>query len=260
MSVGDVTRLTSANLVVQFKPALYPNINARSTLFASYDTAMNHIVVLNLNGATAGTFRLKVDGYETANITAGVALAAATVQSALEGLPNVATGDLAVTGSAGGPFTITAAQALLNKFLIIEIELDTMTGGDPYLTITQQGSDWYTISAEASSFSYTSTQETTDVTAIAEKERRHEPTVSDATFEISLYETLADYRSILKEGIQGYLRIYEDGVYDDAPYFAWEILLTDAEVSMEMFEKIEISLSGRRQGAPIARVGSRWNG
>lgn len=256
MAIGEVTRLTSANLHIEFQPARYPRIEAGA--YADYDTVQNHVVVLNLNGNTAGTFKLVVNGHKTAAITAGASLASTAVQSALEDLPNVATGDLAVTGSAGGPFTITAAQALLNEFLVIEVA-DDATASGVLLSVTSQGSKWYVLSAEVSSFSFADTQETVDVTGISETDRRHATTVRDATFDLTLYEALQDYRAILQSGVEGYLRVFEDGKATGKRYFAWEVLFTDSSSDFKAFEKIEISVSGRRQGAPIARVGSYWS-
>ena len=126
------------------------------------------------------------------------------------------------------------------------------------LTITSQGSRWYTISAEASDFSFSGTQETTDVTGMSEKSRRHASTVSDATFSLSIYEAKQEYRHAFAEGVEGYLRVFDDGKLVGNRYFAWQVLLTDVEESYPMHEKIEISIDGRRQGDPIARVGSVW--
>jgi hypothetical protein len=256
MAIGDVTRLTTANLVIEFKPAKHPDF--RATNYASYEDDATHVCVLALNGASAGTFKLAVNGRQTADITASGTLASSVVQTALEALDNVAAGDLTVTGSAGGAFTITAAQALLTEFLIIEVVDIATTGGTPTITVTTQGSQWYQVDAEASSFGTSGTQETTDVTGMSEKQRRHASTVQDATFELAIYESRQDYRHACVEGVEGYLRWFDDGKASGRPYEAWEILLTDASVSREAFEKIEIELSGRRQGAPIARPGSIW--
>ena len=260
MAVGEVTRLTSANLHIEFQPALFPHMPVSSPgAYAGYDTEQNHVTVLSLNGATTGTFKLAVNGHRTAAITASGSLAASDIQTALEALPNVGASDLVVTGDPGGDFTITAGGALENEFLIIEIVDDTTTPGVTQ-TITSQGSKWYRLDAEASSFSYTDTQETTDTTGISEKARRHSSTVADATFELNLYEANQDYRGILTKGVEGYLRVFEDGKVVGKRYFAWEVLLTEVSSDFQAFEKIEVNVSGRRQGVDIARVGSRWAG
>ena len=54
---------------------------------------------------TGGTFTLTIDGQTTAGIAYNAA--ASAVQTALEGLSNINPGDVTVTGSAGGPYTVT---------------------------------------------------------------------------------------------------------------------------------------------------------
>lgn len=255
MAIGDVTRLTSANLHIEFQPALYPRM--RSAAYAAYDTEMNHVTVLSLNGAASGTFKLAINGKKTAAITASGSLASSAVQTAIEAV--VGAGNMTVTGSAGGPFTLTAAATLLNEFLVIEIVDCTGACIDVVSqAITSQGSKWYRLDAEARNFSFSGSQEATDVTGISESSRREQSTVSDATFDMGLYECKQSYRAILLEGVEGYLRVFPDGKLAGNPYFAWEVLLKDANESFEAFEKIEIDVSGRRQGAPIARIGSIW--
>lgn len=57
--------------------------------------------------ATAGTFALTFDGETTAAIAYNAA--ASAVQSALLALSNLQSGDVTVTGNAGGPYTVTFA-------------------------------------------------------------------------------------------------------------------------------------------------------
>jgi hypothetical protein len=62
-----------------------------------------------------GTFTLTFDGQTTSGIAYNAS--ASTIDTALEGLSNIGSGDLTVTGSAGGPWTVTfggslAAQAV----------------------------------------------------------------------------------------------------------------------------------------------------
>lgn len=55
--------------------------------------------------ATGGDFTLTFGGQTTANISESAA--ASAVQSALEALSTIGVGNVAVTGSAGGPYTVT---------------------------------------------------------------------------------------------------------------------------------------------------------
>lgn len=258
--VGQVTRLTSANIYIEWQPALYPRHRTGNGVYPAYDVVSNHVTVLSLGGATAGTFRLAVNGYVTATITASGSLASTVIQAALEALPNVGSGGLVVSGSAGGPFTITAASALLNEFLVIEIKDDQTAGKTISQVITTQGSKWYRLDGETAEFSYSATQEATDVSALSDTARRESSTVSDATFDMTIYEAKRDYRAFIMEGVEGYLRVFEDGKSLGNRYFAWEVLIKESSSDFQQFEKIEISVSGRRQGPPIARVGSRWSG
>jgi hypothetical protein len=70
------------------------------------------VQTVTLANATGGTFALTL-GSETTGVIAYNASAAA-VQSALEALPSVGAGKAVVSGSAGGPYTVTFDRALGN--------------------------------------------------------------------------------------------------------------------------------------------------
>lgn len=258
MAIGEVTRITSKELVIEFQPAAYPRHEALQ--YAGYGEELNHETELYLNGSTTGSFRLAVNGHRTAAINAA-AITSQTIQTALDALPYGANALTVAAATAGGDHKIsaTADGVLENEFLVIEIVEDTTDKGVTQI-IQKQGSKFYQLQAEVSSFSYSATQESVDVTGISETSRRHTTTVGDATFEITLYEALKDYRAILYPGVEGYLRVFEAGKQLGRRYFAWEVLLTEGGSSFEQFEKVEIDISGRRQGAEIARIGSIWSG
>jgi hypothetical protein len=88
--------------------------------------------------ATGGTFTLSVvDALGTIQTTSALAYnaAAATVQAALVALSNVGTGNATVTGSAGGPYTITFADALGGVTLTASGA--SLTGGSGTATVAQ---------------------------------------------------------------------------------------------------------------------------
>ncbi len=64
----------------------------------------NEQQTVTITNATGGTFTLTFSGQTTAAIAYNAA--AAAVQTALENLSNIAPGDVVVTGSAGGPWTV----------------------------------------------------------------------------------------------------------------------------------------------------------
>ena len=68
-------------------------------------------ITLTITGTpTGGTFTVSVTTSAGTQTTSGVAYnaSAATLQTALQALSNVGAGNLLVTGSAGGPYTVTA--------------------------------------------------------------------------------------------------------------------------------------------------------
>lgn len=83
---------------------------------------------------TDGTFTLTFRGRTTANIDHDAA--AAAVESALEALPVIGEGNVTVSGSAGGPYTVTFGGDLANTPLPIMTAADALTGGtDPGVTV-----------------------------------------------------------------------------------------------------------------------------
>lgn len=101
-------------------------------------TTANEVQTVTETGApTGGTFRLAFRGY----VTTAIAQAAigAAVQTALEALPSVGTGNVTVAGAAGGPYTVTfqGSRAAENQPLL-ELAVNSLTGGtNPSVTIVQ---------------------------------------------------------------------------------------------------------------------------
>ena len=89
--------------------------------------AANEVQVITLtNAPTGGTFTLTYSGQTTGTIAYNAS--AATVDAALEALSNIGAGDVAVTGSAGGPWTVTFGTALAST------NVAQMTGSGASLT------------------------------------------------------------------------------------------------------------------------------
>ena len=68
-------------------------------------TPTNEVQTITEGGSGLTSFTLTFDGQTTASIAA--AATAAAVRAALEALSNIAPGDVTVTGSDGGPYTVT---------------------------------------------------------------------------------------------------------------------------------------------------------
>lgn len=87
------------------------SINVTSSNAVAAIPAVNETQTVRLTGSpSGGTFTLTFG----ANTTAGLAYnaAAATIQSALQGLASIGSGNATVSGSSGGPWTITFAGSL----------------------------------------------------------------------------------------------------------------------------------------------------
>ncbi|WP_417392041.1 hypothetical protein [Gimesia sp.] len=93
-------------------------------------TVAPEIQVIDLLGATGGTFtaRYGINGTPTAALAYNIS--AADLQTALEGLTPVGAGNVTVSGVNGGPFTLTFSGTLTNtNTQPIVIDGDSLTGG-----------------------------------------------------------------------------------------------------------------------------------
>lgn len=89
-----------------------PNVTLDIALFTQGNA--NEVQTVTITGGpTGGTFTLTYAGQTTAGIAYNAA--ASAVQSALVALSNIGTGDVTVTGSSGGPYTVTFGGALGNQ-------------------------------------------------------------------------------------------------------------------------------------------------
>jgi hypothetical protein len=89
---------------------------------------VNEVTTVTITGSPdGGTFTITVNGQPTSGIAYNAI--ASAVQTALEGLSNVAPGDVAVTGSAGGPYTLAWGGALANTDPTVSADGASLTGG-----------------------------------------------------------------------------------------------------------------------------------
>lgn len=109
------------------------NLDARS-----YQMPINEVHVVDLDGATAGTYTLTFGADTTGPIAFNAD--AATVQAALVGLPSIGALDVLVAGAIGGPWTVTF-QGALAATDVDELTINGagLTGGSPSVTTAAQG-------------------------------------------------------------------------------------------------------------------------
>jgi hypothetical protein len=89
------------------EPKVKPNVTLDISKFSQSESQLVTV------DATGGTFTLGYKGQTTGAIAE--AATAATVQTALEGLSTIGAGNVAVSGSAGGPFTVKFQGALASQ-------------------------------------------------------------------------------------------------------------------------------------------------
>lgn len=89
---------------------------------------VSEVQTVTITGApTGGDFVLDFNGKATTDIAFNAT--AAAVQSALQALSTVGAGNATVTGSAGGPYTVTFAGALANQNVTVLTATGNFTGG-----------------------------------------------------------------------------------------------------------------------------------
>lgn len=255
MPSNTIRRKTSKDVAITFQPVIHPrSVYTAACVYPVLGTAQDHIVNVTVPASiTAGSYYVRVNGYRSAAIL--FSSNAAAVETLVEAITGVGAGNLTVSGTLPD-LVFTATGDLQDKFLHIEIEGGELTGGTVTLEVAQAGSEVILISSETSSFSYVTTSDTVDMTAINEEARIEMTTVSDGTFSLSVYEALQEWRHMIIDGMEGYLTVYETGIGTGKRYFVWDALFTETSVSLEQFEKIEIEISGRRNGLDIIPVGS----
>lgn len=111
-----------------------PNLDGAPT--DVYTAAVNEVQTATITGSpTGGTFTLSFDGATTGALAYNAS--AATVQAALEALSTIGTGNVTVSGSAGGPYTITFVNAWGGQNVsAITKDVTGLTGGtSPNITM-----------------------------------------------------------------------------------------------------------------------------
>ncbi|TWT34688.1 autotransporter outer membrane beta-barrel domain-containing protein [Blastopirellula retiformator] len=109
-----------------------------ATTTSAYGGANEKQQVTLPDGVTGGTFTLTLDGDTTSAIAYNAA--AATVQSALEALTDIDSGDVEVNGSSGGPWSVEFKQAYANSDVsLISLDASSLTAGTVSVVETVKG-------------------------------------------------------------------------------------------------------------------------
>lgn len=259
MSLAVTNRLTSKDVRIEFTPcALAP---------ATHDEAFQfHLDI------ASGTFKLRVNGELTSAITFDETTpgdTATAIQAALDALANLSSSEIGVTGSDTNADTDHDSFRFLaagNGFYRIVVEADALVGNTStdaniVRTITVQGSETYVLSGELTQFSYEESTDTVDVTAISELEATEIAVKSSMSFDATIYDANEDFTLFaLKSGENGLYTVYKEGKVLGKEVFAFTGLAESIGKELPDHEKIEISLSGMRQGAMSIPFGSIYRG
>jgi hypothetical protein len=96
---------------------------------------IDNLQTVSLGTPSAGTFTLTYKGQTTAGITFNAA--ASAVQTALTGLSTIGTGNATVTGSAGGPYSVSFTGTLASDSTAMTGSASGLTGGTFLITQSQ---------------------------------------------------------------------------------------------------------------------------
>lgn len=252
MAINVTKRITSENLLLQWQPG--------NTVDAS------HIQDLIFDSAVdGGTFKLWVNGEVTAAITMSPtpATLVTNINAALDALANLSAGDIVASGSDIVQIILTAtgAPALLTFFRIqiMDGAETTLTQGTPndniklQTQVTTQGSALVTLSAQAQSFEWTLSAETVDVTPLSQRARIDLPVAETLECTLSLYKQEAlsvgeEWVYSIYEGANGVLTVYPEGKIVGKEHFSFVMLISSDNEKFPDHEKVDVEISGKRQG------------
>lgn len=135
----------------------------------SLTLGVDEVQTVTLTDATGGTFTLTYSGQTTSAIAYDAA--AATVQTALEALSNIESGDVAVTGSAGGPYTATFGGNLGNQDVAaMTASGASLTGEGAAIAVaeTTKGARWFELPEITADVSIKFAEDAEDITPVYE--------------------------------------------------------------------------------------------
>lgn len=229
------TRKLSENLFIEWEPC--------GSLTEPHEVEL----YFQSNGGTlSGTFVLWVDGVMTAPITYD-----ATVLTLQTNISNALTaaGITSVTAAVSGSrVALTAAAVGYHDIRVLYA--NTLVNADKaWAEVLTQGSQIYSLSAALTAFNWEKTRDVVDQTPLNQRERVEVASKEDMTFEITLFDTTFDiYRMLLDGDQNGKLTVYDWGKVDGGIYFAITALIDSVGKDYPDGEKLEVTVSGVRQG------------
>jgi hypothetical protein len=243
-------RITSEDIVIEYLPCGEENIHIQQLRFQT--------------DVSAGTFKLWVNGEQTAAITynATIATLLTSINSALDALPNLAAGEIVATGASDANITLTANAEGWYTILVQEDLLTGNTSSDPSLTtdVTTQGSKVYRISGELSSFNYENSADLVSMTGMSEKYERQKAVLRKMTFAANVYKSEADWVHAIFETAQGIIYVYDTGKVPGRKYFGFWALFDKVSFDYPDHDKVEGELSGVRNGEMVVPFFTTYNG
>ena len=230
---------------------------------------------LNINGTPTGNFKMSVNGIETSNISlSGSAPTSSDVASALNGLSSVPGTEFIVTGSVDDGFVIKGSKAIRWVFGINHVSTATLsingvytdnglltseiTTSDADVIVPQQGSKRISLTADLMSMKFGQKIKTTETAGLGELEDYPIHVGSSGTFSLSMYGTVVGKWLIpmSTEGLSGTLYWYPQGKAIGKTYSAMRAILDGFDEDLPFHEKIEVTITGTRQGALVAPRGT----
>lgn len=249
MACVSATRLTSKDLRVDFIPNCTEATHDQSWF---YDHKTTY----------SGTFKLLVNGKKTAAITmsATAATLKTNIEAALDALLGAST-SFTATVTVGTTLDQFKLVSDVQDYYKVSVTDWAVTDGTdpisaPTTTINTQGSVSFTLSDGISQFSYEVSVDTIDMTAISEYQATTVPSKETMTFDFTVYDANETWQRAVFAGQQGKFLVYKEGKVAGKQMFSFVGLLTKAGVDFPDHEKVEISISGERQGAMIDDFGT----
>jgi hypothetical protein len=225
--------------------------------YTPYGVAQGHIHKVYFNsGLTGGTFRIRVNGRWTNNITFNtvVATLVTNMQTAIDaiGTDILAVGELTVSGTVVTEITISSGT----KQRLYDIEVENVallpnTIATPFTHVaTQRGAKTIVLSNYMTSFNFTIDEETVDVTALADKWMKSIHTVSKGSFSLSAMGTInPELDQIFQLGrTYGKYSIYTPDKVTGATFMEFYGMNTSFEKQFPQNDKVTIDVSGDMYG------------